>query len=207
MADMLSNTVGIMLFILAFTVLQTGGILIPKRLPMERQTTEVPVYYVCWNQRLLPLDDNLSDKLLEGLGKPSYSTASDWVEEFNQSRVEDDFFEVLPNGEAKYTRGAFQNTVQLNLVAEFKPKESAGDVIENLDRGVSLFDSRLRDLSNSDQFIYFIVYPDSIDLFRAARDYAEIRYGMGAGWGPVSADEPIRFNISGNSRGIRPQRQ
>lgn len=207
MADMLSNTVGIMLFILAFTVLQTGGVLIPKRLPMEQKTDERPLYYVCWEQRLMPLDTDLSANLSEGLGKPTYNTVEEWVAKFNKARAEDQFFSVLPDGEARFKRGAFESSVRLVLSVEYTPKDNVGDTIETLDRGGSLFDKHLRSLPKNERFVYFFVYPGSIDLFRKAREYAEVRYGIGSGWGPVSVGKPIRFNLGGGGRGIIPKKQ
>ena len=124
MADMLSNTVGIMIFILAFTVLQTGGVLIPKRLPMERKTDQQPTFYVCWNQRLIPLDIDLSESLYNGLDKPTYHTVGEWVRKFNQSWAEDQYFTVFPKGEVLYDRNYFQSHAELILTAEFKPKEN-----------------------------------------------------------------------------------
>ena len=204
MADMLSNTIGIMLFILAFTILQTGGVLIPKRLPMERKIGERhPVYYVCWEQRLIPLDSTLAYKLSEGLSKPTYYNAKEWVDKFNRACIENEFFTILPEGEALFNRGTFENRVRLVLTALYKPKSDVGDTIDALNLGNSFFDKHLHDLQKSESFLYFMVYPDNIDLFRKAREYAKINYGFSCGWGPVSEGEPIRFNLSGGS-GITP---
>jgi len=208
LADMLSNTVGIMLFILAFTVLQTGGVLIPKRLPMERKDKDrKPVFFVCCNERLLPLDGDLSDKLSEGLGDPTYETAESWVARFNRARAEDDFFTVEPNGEARFNRGAFESSVRLALTASYRPKPNAGDTRDGLKTAGSLFDIRISTLSKEDRFCYFLVYPDSVELFREARDYAESKFGISSGWSPAIAGEPIKFNLRGGGGGIEPRDQ
>ena len=206
MADMLSNTVGIMLFIMAFTVLQTGGVLIPKRLPVEKKTDEIPIYYVCKDNRLIPLDQSLTDKLTEGLGKPTYDTVKDWVAKFNSVKVEDDYFTIIPHGEAKFNRGAFESSAKLDLTAEFQLKDNVGDSISTFNQEGSLFKENLSAITPKEHFIYFLVYPNSIDLFRQAREYAEVNFSIGSGWGPVSSDKPILFNISG-SGGIKPSPQ
>jgi hypothetical protein len=199
MADMLSNTVGIMIFILAFTVLQTGGVLIPKRLPMERKTDQRPAFYVCWNQRLIPLDAGLSESLFNGLDKPTYHTVGEWISKFNKSRAEDQFFTVLPKGEVLYDRNYFQSRAELILVAEYQPKENIGDTFESVEQGNSLFDKDLQNMSTSEKFVYFLVYPCSIDLFRKVREYTTVRHGFSTGWNPVSTGEPIRFSLNGGT--------
>ena len=206
MADILANTVGIMLFILAFTVLHTGGVLIPKRLPMEREDADrKPVYFVCYEKRLLPLDGNLSDKLLKGLGTPTYETAESWVSRFNRARIEDGFFTIEPKGEARFNRGAFQSSVELVLFASYKPKVDVGDTQEGLRGESSRFNARIKGLSKDGHFLYFIVYPNSIELFREARNYAESQYGIASGWSPTAEGEPIIFNLGGS--GIVPRDQ
>jgi hypothetical protein len=70
---MLTNTVGIVLFILIFTVLTAGGVLVAKRFPIDRETNHKPLYYFCDGGRLLFLDEqeliqrcqNTSDGVLE----------------------------------------------------------------------------------------------------------------------------------------------
>ncbi|KAA3609116.1 MAG: hypothetical protein DWQ01_09870 [Planctomycetota bacterium] len=208
MADLLSNTVGISIFILAFAVLQSGGASVPKRLPMEHSTEAKPVYFVCQNEMLLPLDSSLTDRLYDDLGEPSYSTAKEWVRKFNEKTVGDSFFDVVPQGDARFNRGAFQSDVRLELTAEYRPKPEVGDSIESLSTETSAFHSQLEGLSPTEHFAYFFVYPDSIELFREARDHAKIHFGVGSGWGPMSAGKPIRFILSGGrGGGITPSKQ
>jgi len=201
MADMLSNTVGIMLFILAFTVLQSGGALVPKRLPMEKEGDASPVYWVCKNGRLMPLDGDLSDKLFEGLGEPTYDTAQEWVNRFNSKAIEDDYFQVSPDGSARFNRGAFESSVRLVLSAEYTPKENSGDSIDDVGLESSIFSKSLSAIQTNEHFVYFFVYPDSIELFRTARNHAKTQYGLSSGWGPMGAEEAIRFSLAGGRGG------
>ena len=208
MADMLSNTVGIMLFILAFTVLQTGGVLIQKRLPMERSSDAEPVYFVCQHGRLVPLDGKLTDKLLDGLGEPSYEKANEWISRFNSRQAEDEYVVVVPDGNAEFNRGAFSSSVRFVLSAEYKPKPNVGDTLDAIGDLSSQFHSHLQDLVKDEHFIYFFVYPDSIELFRQARNYAKVQFGVGSGWGPMAEDAAIRFILAGGEgRGITPAEQ
>lgn len=56
LADMLTNTVGIMLFILIFTVLATSTAAVGKYLPHEHTSTKDPLMIVCANGRIYPVD-------------------------------------------------------------------------------------------------------------------------------------------------------
>jgi len=151
----------------------------------------------------MPLDSDLSDKLSEGLGELTYEGASEWVSGFNSARAEDDYFLVMPKGEAHYSRGAFENSVKLELSVSYRPKENVGDSLGNLTDENSTFSGILRSLPKDKHFLYFLVYPGDIEVFREARDYAETNFGIGCGWGPIGEGNPIRFNLSGGG-GITP---
>lgn len=62
LADMLTNTVGIVVFILIFTVLTAGGVVIAKRLPMEHPTEAEPAWFVCRNGRVFPMRHDLMER-------------------------------------------------------------------------------------------------------------------------------------------------
>lgn len=206
LADMLSNVVGIMLFILAFTVLSSGGAVIEKSLPMEHKSDEKPIYFVCWNQRVLPLDSDLSDKIVDPLGKPTYETLDTWIKRFNSARAEDEFFTVTGKGDVQYLPGLLQKQAQLNLVARYDPKPGKGESKDELRRANSRFASILKTNQKAKKYAYFIVYPDCIDIFKEARLIAAEDYGIGAGWGPIEAGKPVQFNLAGNA-GTRPDKQ
>jgi hypothetical protein len=205
LADMLTNTVGIMLFILAFTVLASGGAVIAKRLPMERKTKAKPIHFVCSGQRLLPLDFEFAGDFTKPLGKPTYDTAERWVREFNNRKLSNDFFEVT--GEGEVLGGGFFNTQKrLDLTLQFQPKPGKGETKEELTNATSLFLSILSTNNNAERFVYFMVYPDSIEVFQAARNCASQRYSMRAGWTPVRQGKSIGLSLT-SSGGIRPDSQ
>lgn len=197
---MLTNTVGIMLFILAFTVLASGGAVIAMRLPLERKTKNKPIYFVCWNQKVLPLDGDLTGKITDPLGKPTYSTADSWVRSFNNARAEDDFFVVTGQGQTRYSYG-FQNQVSFVLAAKYEPKPNAGETTNQLRSASSRFQSILSTNRGKERFAYFMVYPDCIDTYRAARHVAAEMFQIGSGWGPLASNQPIRFSLAGGGGG------
>lgn len=205
LADMLTNTVGIMLFILAFTVLASGGAVIAKRLPMERKTEAKPIHFVCVGQKLLPLNMDLAEDFTKPLGKPTFDTVERWVREFNNRKLSDDFFDITGEGEV-LGGGFFSTQKRVDLTLQFEPKSGKGEAREQLTNSTSLFSSILSTNNNAERFVYFMVYPDSIEVFQAARAVASQRYSMRAGWTPVRQGKPIGLSLT-SSGGIRPDSQ
>jgi len=206
-ADLLSNSVGIIIFVLAFTVLQSASGIVPKKMPIEHSANgSSSVIYVCHNQRLLPLNTDLTKSLFKGMPSLSYENVDQWIRRFNQKRAGDDFFTVIPEGETSYSGDDLDRSAQLTLSAAFYPKDYSGETEIALERKESLFCISLSTIDNKKQFVYFLVYPDDIDLFRKAREVARTKYGLNVGWGPLEKDQPVRFSLNGGT-GIKPQVQ
>ncbi len=199
-ADLLSNTVGIILFVLAFTIIQSGGVLVPKRLPRERREDErSPLYFLCHENRVIPLDDDLTDKLFEGLPEPTYDTADSFIRKFNAQRAEDEYFVVIPHGDTNYNSTSwYYSEVSFEITAEFQPKPGAGFTIQEIQSGKSGFEELLKQVDTAEEFVYFLVSPDEIETFRFARDLVENQYGVNSGWNPKLRGENVKFDLSGS---------
>jgi hypothetical protein len=201
LADMLTNTVGIMVFILIFTVLTAGGVVLAKRLPRERTTEARPVHFFCAGGRVLPLrSGDLIEEFLQPLGRPtSFYAVAGWLRRFNERRVEDDYFVVTGDGDANYTDWGLGRSVSLNLAAVCTPKEGRGETPAELKREDSPFRQLLKASQPSKQFIHFFVRPDSLEAFTAARDAAAAA-GFDTGWLPFEQGQPVRFGLTGGGR-------
>jgi len=188
LADMLSNTVGVMVFIFIFTVVAAGGALVLKTLPLERSPDRPFEIVVCSGERVLPLDrEALLSELLQPLGEPTPDTMGQWLEQLLQRRLEREDVEVSeeigPGG----------------LVFILKPHSARGETAKALQRPRSRFRAFLGRFAPKERFVYFIVYPDGLHAFKEARSVA-LETGFATGWMPMKANEPIRF---GNV-GLRP---
>jgi hypothetical protein len=195
LADLLTNTVGIAIFILIFTVLTAGGAAIAKRLPMEHATSTDPLRFFCTAGRVLPLDEKLSDRLTKDLGKPTYDTAHDWVQRFNAGRIEDPHFVVTGEGAVMEV---FMSR-SLDLTAIYTPKPEAGEAAAVAAEAGSAFRRRLAAENPAKKFAHFNVAPDGIAAFVAARAVAH-ELGFETGWRPIGAGEPLRFSLSGGGQ-------
>jgi hypothetical protein len=199
MADMLTNTVGVVLFILIFTVLTAGGAIVAKRLPMERETKAEPMALLCASGRIAPVDlDPLAKAFIDPI-KPrelNLSNVDAFVTQFNSRKIERDGFVVT--GEAQNLGFA------LRAVLIFRPGEVGGESAAALATPASAFRALLKNTDPAKKYANFIVYPDGLSTFRAARDLASAA-GFGTGWTLYGANEPLRMCVAscGPSRGGR----
>ncbi len=199
LADMLTNTVGIMVFILIFTVLTAGGVVLVKRLPVEHSTDALPFHFLCEGHRVLPLDASaLIEEFSKPLGKPgSYGAVEGWLKKFNSREISNEFFVIKGEGESHYSEDWFSRSVSLELVATFTAREGTGFDLADLGRPDSRFREILKKVRPAERFVHFFVRPDSLDVFFKARSIAMDEMGFGSGWLPLGPEAGIRFSLSG----------
>lgn len=184
MADMLTNTVGVALFILIFTVLTAGDAVLTKRLPMRRPTKAEAMHFLCAFGRIAPLDVQPSiEEFFQPLGRTiDLSDLEAFVERFRSRRLENEKF--ILTGE-----------VGNGLVVAILPKPSFGETATDLVAESSRYRSLLAAANPAERFPKFHVYPDSITTFRAARDIAA-NAKFGTGWILYGINEPIRTCVA-----------
>jgi|GEM_PF-2527986 len=208
LADMLTNTVGIMVFILIFTVLTAGGVVIVKRLPMESSTQAQPLQFLCANGRIIPLDvGDASNKFLDPLGKPrSYYEIDSWEQKFDSQRIETENFIITGEVEFyKFDSYFYKSASVLYAYIEFEPKQGKGETIEDLKKPDSAFRKYLESHDSQKNFAHFLVRPDSLDLYLAARSLAIEKLGYQTGWTTNAQDTPVRFSLAGGGRESKTQ--
>jgi hypothetical protein len=193
LADMLSNTVGVMVFIFIFTVITASGAAVPTRLPMERSSDLPFVVLLCRGQQVYALDAPAAlRRFFAPLGKARPETAAEWVESFKSRRLQADAFDLT--GEL-VEAGSGQ---AIAILAS--PREDLGEAAAGLHRPTSRLRTFLTRHPASGHFVYFVVYPDALQSFKVARA-AVIAQGYATGWGPQAAGEPLLFG-SGSGGGV-----
>jgi hypothetical protein len=192
MADMVTNTVGIMLFILIFVSLSAGGVVLSRHLPRERRTNAKVIWMFCSHGRITGFDAGVLGKEFEKpLGAPSFDTARDWARRFSGHKLTTGRFEVA--GEAVAESLSIRRSLMI------RPRPGQGDDADAIKTPGSAFQRLLADKEKSANFFFFFVTPDSVTLFRTARDQLT-QAGFGVGWSPLGADEPARISLSGGGR-------
>jgi len=196
MADMLTNTVGVTIFILVFTVLAASGAVISKRMPIERQTEARPVLVLCVHGRLYLMDHS---KLIEDFLKP-LDVPKDgrvdlaWVARFAKHRTETEDFTLT--GVYGYS----------GFAVRIEARKGRGETIDQLADGSSELIRLLKTLDRKERFVFFNVWPDSLDVFEKARARVT-REGFATGWVPDHSAADVTFNLGRGSGGftMRPQ--
>lgn len=197
MVDLLSNTVGALVFIMIFTVMAASGVAVLKRLPLEHSSKAEPKNFLCEKDRIIPLENvELDARLRQRWGRPySFFDIYSWIARFNGIEVENEHF--VARGESEVTRSSFEFSVL------FIPKSSGGYKTVDIDHSGSMYRQRLFSLNSKTHFVHFLVRPDAIDTFLTARKIAADEMGLGTGWMPLEQNQEIRFV----SRGRTPTEQ
>ena len=193
MVDLLSNTVGALVFIMIFTVMAASGVVVLKRLPLEHSSKAEPKNFLCEKDRLIALDDvELNARLNRRWGRPySIFDIYSWIARFDGIEVEDEHF--IARGESVVTQRSY------GLSVLFTPKPNGGFKTEVIDQSDSPYRQRLSSFNPKTHFVHFFVRPDAIDTFLLARRIAADELGFGTGWMPLEPDQEIRFVSRGRT--------
>lgn len=201
--DILSCLVGVMLFLVIYTVLELGStsyeVSVPT--PRDRPVDSRRVLVVANGGTIRGLDSTqpLSD-LVAGIRTVALEDIEDVVREANVSPPTDQHFQYRldfdPEGSV-----LDPNVREFDVEVREIPGE-VGDSLHQLDSGS--FDQLLESLDPRFVWIEFAVDPVSLDVFRRARDIAEER-GFATRWGPLELDFPVRFDLAAGSDGPAPR--
>lgn len=193
MVDLLTNTVGALVFIMVFTVMAASGVVVLKRLPLEHSSDAEPRNFLCEKDRIIPLDnDGLDAQLKQRWGRPySFFDIYSWIARFDGIEAEDEHF--IARGESSVTRSSYRFSVL------FTPKPGGGYQTADITRAGSAYRQRLSALNAKTHFVHFLVRPDAIDTFLAARKIAAEDLGLGTGWMPLDQEQELRFTTRGRT--------
>lgn len=193
MVDLLSNTVGALVFIMIFTVMAASGVVVLKRLPLEHSSSAEPANFLCEENRVYPLDnEELNNRLVKRWGRPnSIFNIYSWVARYDGIQVEDDHF--IARGESRVTYSTY------SISTLYTAKPGGGYSRNEIEELNSAFRQRLARLNPKQKFAHFFVRPDSIDSFVIARKIAADEMGFATGWMPLDTTQPLRFASRGRT--------
>ena len=189
LADMLTNIVGIMLFILAFAVLVAGGAVIVRRLPMETDEEGTPISFVCLSNKLVPINRNLLEEHLQitNLLCDYQFEANALAKRLDGAAAEDAYFrckgttEGVISGRTRSGRLVYVP----KMTVEYSYKPDTGYSTNDLARVGSPLLALLATNQPKEKFVYFHVRPDALNTFWLARDLA-VKEGFHSGWMPFT---------------------
>lgn len=198
--DILTCTVGMMLLIVIFAVIEARGVRVKMTTPiLVKAPAELQrELIVCTNGmvRRIAIDSCINnDELFEGI-KPTYDNAPTIVNNFNRKAITDGWFTYsldLNDWTEEEYPGKFSEYRTIVLVIDEKPGVPGEDETL-LSSGNSLFESLLSNFDADSIWLSFAVDNQSLDAFREARQLAAQR-GLATGWYPSSIAFPHRETI------------
>lgn len=204
MADMLTSTVGVVIFMLMFSVLAAGGATALKRLPMEHETDASPEHFVCTQGKVYIIDRTLAAAFVERAGPlreavQSLQAFNTWAERFRGL--------TETNGDTVVTATARLQEVSRGYLphaaVHYKLRPGGGEGTAMIGGEGSRYRKRLASLDAHKSFAHFIVMPDGIDAFSRAREVA-LQQGLRTGWTPQSDDGAVSLSVLGGGWKVKP---
>lgn len=196
--DVLSCSVGVMLFIVIFAVIEAKGtnvLIYSPPLLREPPDSSDRVLALALGGKIRILDaESALDQLFEGIDRLSYDSVPKFVSRANRKNVSDEYFSYrLVYRDEKYSE--FQRKRVVSLRVDELPGvlgESSDDLVSAL----SVFERSLSRLDRRQRWIAFGVDADSVEVFREARAIAMER-GFPTGWDTVSIEFPYEEVVLG----------
>ena len=193
--DILSCLVGVMLFLVIYTVLELGSTTYAAEVPVLRSLPvgSERVVVVCHQGTVRVLDARGPlQGLLSGIEIIEYDEADFFARQANERAPSDEFFEYSLIYEDRVSSfGAALGALDLRV--EEIPG-IVGDSLHHMVEG-SRYLTRLEALDPSLVWLSFVVDGESLDVFRRARELAMSR-GFAVGFDPVAVEFPVIHTLS-----------
>lgn len=193
--DVLTNTVGVLIFICLFTSLVAAESTSIIRTPLENQTDKEAIFFECKSERIRSLEnqkvsEEISD-FLESLPEVNTRNLDRFLTKMNQFSVKTDHYQVSRSMQYSYLYDDY--VIQTN----YKPlQDISGETSQQLGQPNSEFQKKLESYDPQSEYLAFLVREDCFQAFRRARDIAWKR-NFNVGWEPVATPEDIVFTSQG----------
>lgn len=196
--DILSCLVGVMLFLVIYTVLELGSAAYQAEIPVGRgpPSGREPVVLLAEAGTVRALDVRRPlNQLLSGFEIVRPSDVPVFVEQANRRPPADDFFEYSLTYDDRFSE--FGDPLG-TLALEIRERGGVpGDSMHQLARS-SRYATLLRELDPAEHWLAFEVDSSGVDVFRRARDLA-IQEGFTVTWNPMGMEFPLTHTLAGGA--------
>ncbi len=213
--DILTNTVGVLMFIGLFVSLvavESGTII---RTPLRKETHKKGQFFEVRNNQIFYLNNSqVENKLTELINDLPPCTPPEVPDNIIDS-LYDYYMEKITQYQQCLERREkelrnFTTKTDYYIVhfsgetsLKYEPiKEVKGETKEDLQKDDSKFIKILNNMSPNNYYLAFLVRPDSFAMFRQAREKAWSE-GFDVGWEPLSSNTPLIFGAGGRSIGVQ----
>lgn len=192
--DVLTCTVGVMLFVVIFTVMEARSISFKLVTPL--QTTEIPktksrILLVCKNGKIKPMNLNKAYENLK-MNIITYDNMPEIIETANNTDTGDDYYDYQYELVQKRTYWADERWPVIHIYE----KKQGGDDKSSIQKDDSEIRKMINALNPELFWIAFAICDEvSIDVFREARNIANAK-GIRNGWDPYKISFPIHIPLN-----------
>ena len=181
LTDIVSNSVGILIIFAVINLIHDDSKTFQLEIPLEHATNLTPVFYLCKDDRILPMD---TDKLFSNAALQATSGAA-----ANKRIFSLDYFDLF--GKIDRDNGLSFHARDTSQWSKFN----------KIDTRNSDLRKSLNSIDPKKQFAYFFVYDTSEDgagtgsgfeAFRKAREYLK-SHAVKSGWQPVNSETPANL--------------
>lgn len=213
--DILTNTVGVLMFIGLFVSLlavEAGTVI---RTPLRSETNKIPNFFEVRNNQIFYVSDpqieteiNQVIADLPECAEPNIPTnIPEYLYNFYLTEIQE--YEACINKRERLIKNFFYSNKDYQVTMGdrgsiiYQPiASSQGENSKELIKEKSKYISTLKQLNPQVHYIAFLVRPDSFEAFRIARQKAK-NLGYEVGWIPLEDDRIISFGSSGRSVGVQ----
>lgn len=194
--DTLTNTVGVMIFVLLFVTLAAADATVLVRTPLRTESAKAGIFSEVSGDRVARLENEEGSRQfaehMDRLPRPTWYNLAYVVRRIY------DFSGTTDNHDVDVVGSALSG----NLGVRYTLKEGAGEARKTLRRPGSAFHRALAGVDTASHAVAFIVRPDGFAAFREARKLAAAR-GFQSRWEPMEAGEGVVFSSRGRSVGVQ----
>ncbi|MGQ4648828.1 hypothetical protein [Lyngbya aestuarii] len=212
--DILTNTVGVLMFIGLFVSLLNVETDTIVRTPLLSETKKIPHFFELRDNEVIYLDKETVDDKLQNFNESlatcnqpeAPSTVNRLLYEYYIDQLK--AYRTCVNQQAQSLRNFRATTGHYKVFFNssglvFQAKENApGESIKELTENTSDFRSILETLNPETDYLAFLVRPDSFSAFRQARGIAW-QENFDVGWEPMLTDTVIVFGSGGREIGVQ----
>ena len=213
--DILTNTVGVLMFISLFITLISIEVSDIIHTPLVAKTDKQPYFLEVRNNKITPIEDREINRQVDQFMNALPTCPLPQIPETFSADIYQYYLQELQvyeacrkqilirlkgfRGETDHYRVRF---IDANALIYEPFDDDSGEDIEELSLTDSDFQRLLDNLSQRNNYLAFVVRPNSFPAFRAARKLAAKR-GFDVGWEPQETNVPIVFGSGGRAVGVQ----
>jgi hypothetical protein len=188
--DVITNCIGVLMVITILAIINTKYMTFIVRTPFVRHTDKTPVFFECRQNRNIPVDKMTIQTNMKG----SMDSIKKNQSEYN--RILQSYTPELRDVGDSYYQVDFTKLLREGILVLVPKADNQGETAEEIKTDESRFKKALQSIDPQKEFAFFLVRPDSYEVFREARDILW-KKKIEVGWEPLAKDQFISFSTRG----------